>query len=742
MPPVPDGPPGVCGVPDARQGGAVPPVPPRPAGPPPAATVPSPSHGRSAAYDARVTPPMPGWGPGASPGGSVSARPPGADFLDWLRTPRPPALPGIWRFGHRPRPEVEPEQTPGRQLVSGALIALLVGWLFWSLLLNNYLWGDWWLAPLFALLPSSWAPSGSQAAVRATNIYQLLITLLFLVVVARLGRWPELWRRYSPWSRARRETTSAASPPPAPTPREDPVQWPELRAAGEHAVADRLADEAFAGRLRDVDHARLVRAWRSVQSGQLPVETFRRDVLRDGAAAFPHPSGRRDLPARSVPHDLATGQVRLGATLDDARNAYAYRTAGFALGSELLATSLVAVGPAGSGKTGALVRPVAEALCLQALAGRAAVVVVGAESAALGRADNYDIVIRLGHPDSVYDLDLYGGTHDAEEAATFLAEALVGDLPQASSSGRRPSTVLAQVLGPFRAVQGRFPSVAELRLLLDGSPKHLAALRAALAAAGHSALLRDVESRERQAGQPGDAAPLLVDRLALLDRPAFADFFDTSGEGAPFSFRALDHPVRVRIELPSRSHPDAARVLARLVLAQFTASVLVRGDVSLFACLALDDAAGVVTAESVRGIQSLRSAHAGVLLALRTLDDVPQELRAPLLGAVGCRMALSGVAPRDGQDFAAAWGTEWREIRDVTDRQIVADEPLTKVSHFLRKAITGKAPTAQSVTVRQVERERWSASELAHALPPGHAVVSLTTVRGEHAPPLLVDLRH
>ncbi|NED87843.1 ATP-binding protein, partial [Streptomyces sp. SID11233] len=74
----------------------------------------------------------------------------------------------------------------------------------------------------------------------------------------------------------------------------------------------------------------------------------------------------------------------------------------------------------------------------------------------------------------------------------------------------------------------------------------------------------------------------------------------------------------------------------------------------LFACLALDDAAGVVTAASVRGIQSLRSAHAGVLLALRTLDDVPQELRGPLLGAAGCRMALSGVAPRDGQDFAAA----------------------------------------------------------------------------------------
>ncbi|WP_433340451.1 ATP-binding protein [Streptomyces sp. CA-253872] len=750
MPPVPDGPPGDRVVPDARQGGPVPPVPPRPAGPvpplpagPPShAPVPPPPRARPAAHDARVPPPMPGWDPGPSPRGAVPERPPGADFLDWLRTPRPPALPGIWRFGHRPRPEVEPEQVPGRQLVSGALLALLVGWLFWSLLYNGYLWGNWWQAPLTVLIKTTPLESQSIGAAYVSWIYILLVAALVAVMVARLGRWPELWRRYSPWSRARREADSAASPPPAPAPQEDPAQWPELRAAGEHAVADKLADEAHAGRLRDVDHARLVRAWRSVQSGQLPAETFRRDILRDGAAAFPHPSGRRDLPARSVPHDLATGQVRLGATLDDAHNPYAYRTAGFALGSELLATSLVAVGPAGSGKTGALVRPVAEALCLQALAGRAAVVVVGAEGASLGHADNYDIVIRLGHPDSVYDLDLYGGTHDAEEAATFLAEALVGDLPQASSSGRRPSTVLAQVLGPFRAVHGRFPSVPELRLLLDGSPKHLAALRAALAEAGHSALLRDVESRERQAGQPGDAAPLLVDRLALLDRPAFADFFDTSGEGAPFSFRALDHPVRVRIELPARSHPDASRVLARLVLAQFTASVLVRGDLSLFACLVLDDAAGVVTGASVRGIQSLRSAHAGVLLALRTLDDVPQELRGPLLGAAGCRMALSGVAPRDGQDFAAAWGTEWREIRDVTDRQIVADEPLTKVSHFLRKAITGKAPTAQSVTVRQVERERWSASELAHALPPGHAVVSLTTVRGEHAPPLLVDLRH
>ncbi|KPC89635.1 hypothetical protein ADL27_40045, partial [Streptomyces sp. NRRL F-6602] len=89
---------------------------------------------------------------GAPPG---AAPPDGASFVAWLRTERPAAGPGIWRYGHTPRPEVEPEPTPGRQLISGALIALLVGWLVWSLLWNGYL-GSWWLLPLELLTPASW----------------------------------------------------------------------------------------------------------------------------------------------------------------------------------------------------------------------------------------------------------------------------------------------------------------------------------------------------------------------------------------------------------------------------------------------------------------------------------------------------------------------------------------------------------------------------------------------------------
>ncbi|WP_030346370.1 hypothetical protein [Streptomyces sp. NRRL S-1022] len=697
---------------------------PRPTPPPAGAAVPPMPAG---------APPAPSAPPGAPP------KPDGSPFLTWLRTPRPEAALGVWRLGHRPRPAQEPEQIPTRQLISGALIAFLVGWLVWSLLWNGYL-GTWWVLPLELFTPDSWRQGNDRIgnAILWYSYYSV-IALAILLVVGRLGRWGEVWRRYGP--SAWRPSVPAEAPQPAPD--QDPVEWPQLRQAGAYEAAERLAAEAKAGLMRDVDHARISRAWQSVRSGRHTLAGFTGAVLQNGAAACPHPSGDRDLPARHARHDLLTGQVRLGTTADDPRNPYHYRGAGLALGPELLGTSLLAVGPAGSGKTGALVRPLAESLCLHALAGRAAVVVVGAAGTGLGPGEAYDVVVRVGHPDSVYDLDLYGGTTDPDEAAAILAEALVGDLadPHPGSDSRRSTTVLAQLLGPFRAVHDRFPSVPELRQLLDGAPGPLAALRKGLTDAGQASLLRELDARERQMAHPGDVGTVLADRIALLDRPAFAAFFDTSGQSRPFSLRALDHPVRVRIDLPQRGHADASRILARLVLAQFTASVTVREDRSLFACLLLDDATGVVTPEAVRGIQRLRSANAGSVLTLRTLDDVPRPLRGPLLGATGCRMALSGLTPWDGQDFAEVWGKEWTETRDVTDRQIIAETPAGKAVHMLRRVITGQAPTARAVTVRQVERERWSASELAHGVPPGHAVLSLTTVQGEHAPPLLVDLR-
>ncbi|RPF45178.1 hypothetical protein EDD96_1730 [Streptomyces sp. Ag109_G2-6] len=747
----------------------------------------------------------------------------GSPLADWLRTPRPQAEPGVWRFGYVPRKGSEADPVSDRSLLSGAVISFLACVLVWSLLTNGYI--PYIEVPLKLFTPRDWWELGGGAVDHrgqaAQQVYELLLTAGLVAWFSRLGAWGTAFDRlvaarggharkmgavtggllvalliwthtvpadalffahlpykdmsptlglvlslllnvllYGPvalyftrlggWWGAKAVGRGAAMPgkgaapaPSAPGPVEpgspaDPAEWPELRDAGLGDVARRLGGEVLGGRMNDVDYARIRRAWESVRADPARLPAFADAVRDQGAAACVHPSGDRDLPVRAARHDLLARQVLLGTVEDGERNPYARRGTGLALGPDVLGTSLLAVGPSGSGKTARLVRPVVESLALQALAGQAAVVAVGAAGSRLGPDEAYDIVVRVGDPESVHDLDLYGGTGDCDEAAALLAEALVADVPGADV--RRAATALAQLLGPFRAAHGRFPAVPELRELLDGVPGAVTSLRQALEGAGQQAMLRELDARERQYGAHGDPGPALADRIALLDRPAFAGFFDTTGRARPFSLRTLEHPVRVRVDLPERGHAEASRMLARLLLAQFNASVAARADRSLFAFLALDDASHTLTPETVRGLQRLRSVNAGVLLALRSLDDVPEALRTPLLGAVGCRMAFSGVTTWDGQRFADAWGTEWVETRDVTHRTVFADQPLTRAIHAFRKMVTGKAVTTDAVTVRQVERERWSASDLAHAVPPGCAVLSLTSVRGERAAPLLLRL--
>ncbi|MER5807771.1 ATP/GTP-binding protein [Streptomyces sp. NPDC002033] len=732
----------------------------------------------------------------------------GSPLAVWIRTPRPAADPGVWRFGHEPRRADAAEATTDRSVLTGAVISFLACVLVWSLVSNNYI--PYFDVPLKLFTPRDWWQLGGAPVdgrgTAALQAYMLLVTVLLVIWFSRLGSWRLAFERLvaARGTRARIAGAAAgglfvemliwtntltvlglvgghlpyeemsagtvtlvtylvyavvsapvvvffarlarkaapgqrpAATSPAPASGGDPREWGELRERGLGEVAERLRGEAEGGRMNDVDFVRIRRAWSGVRADPARLRAFGAAVMADGGGACVHPSGDRDLPVRAARHDLLARQVLLGTVEDQERNPYVRRGTSLALDPDVLGTSLLAVGPSGTGKSARLVRPVVESLALQALAGQAAVVAVGSAGAQLGPDAAYDVVVRVGDPASVHDLDLYGGAADPDEAATLLAEAFVGDLP--GLDVRRAATALAQLLGPFRAAHGRFPGVPELRELLDGLPAALDALRHALDGTGQQAMLRELDARVRQYGAPGDPGPALADRLALLDRPAFAGFFDPTGQGRPFSMRALEHPVRVRIDLPERGHAEASRMLARLLLAQFNACAAARSDRSLFAFLALDDASHTLTPETVRGVQRLRSANAGVLLTLRALDDVPEALRTPLLGAVGCRMAFSGVTTWDGKRFAEAWGTEWVETRDVTHRTVFADQPLTRAIHAFRKLVTGKAVTTDAVTVRQVERERWSASELAHAVPPGCAVLSLTSVKGERAAPLLVRL--
>ncbi|MDQ0810855.1 hypothetical protein QFZ63_002569 [Streptomyces sp. B3I7] len=583
------------------------------------------------------------------------------------------------------------------------------------------------LLSLFVLLTDGYE---LMASALFTYTLYTVITLLVVWPFARLGN----WRAYARELLARPGPDSAPGALPVVRPRS---HWPLLRDAGQYDIADLLTAEVAGGRMNDVDCVRVEHAFETARR-DAGLGAFRDSVLRRGGAAATHPSGARDLPRRTARHDLLTGQVRIGRWAESERTPHSYREAGAALGPDVLGTSLLAVGPSGSGKTRTLVEPVTESLALQALTGSCAVVAVSAAGSPLGADDSFDVIVRIGDPSSVHDLDPYAETDDPDEAAGFLAEALVGDLEVVSAQSA--ATALAQLLGPFRAVHGRFPALPELRELLEGEENALTGLREALAASGNDLMRRELDARLRQTGMPGDPGRALADRLSLLNRPLFADFFGGGGPGRPFSLRAIaHHPLRVRIDLPERGHEEAGRLITRLVLAQF--HTVVRTRRPHFACLVLDDATGTVTTESVRRIQRLRSQHAGVLLTLRTVGDVPEALHGPLYGAVGCRMAFCGVTTWDGSRFAQTWGTEWVETTEVAKHTVFADQPMTRAIHKVRKLMTGKAVTTDAVTVRQVERERWSASELTQAVPPGHAVLSLIDVEGRHTPPLLVDLR-
>lgn len=774
-------------------------------------------------------PPMPRQAPG-------SAVPP---LIRWLRAPRPEAEPGVWRHGYEPRPDKEPEKIGDRQLLGGALLALLIGLLVWSLCWNGYIKA--WLWPLLWFTPESWRTAGGNIAAfdLASRIYYVLFAALLAAVCGRYGRWPRVWQRYAPerWQRRLRPLLAplahlkpyrrasaallggllvgllcasgswtfwltpgwaltpvkwhsmepiaglvffniyyllaaalllaltawaggwralwrdrhgkdAADQPWTPMPDRAPPaeleRWPELRTAGYPEAADLLMREAHSGRIGDLDYIRIEREWRTVRSRPSVVPEFVDEVLAQGAAAYVHPSGARDLAARTATHDLLTGQVRIGAASEEERNPYRYRGHTMGLDPALLGTSLLAVGPPGSGKTGRIVRPTVEALCLQALSRQAAVVAVGTPRAALGPDDAFDVVVRVGDPRSTHDLDLYAGITDPDEAAALLGEALLG---AELGDTREASRVLGQLLGPYQAAYGRFPSVRELRELLDGSDVVLAALRGALDEAREFSQQRELDARERAAARPGDLGQLLADRVSLLTRPAFDGFFGADAGSAaaaqgppPFSLSALQHPIRVRVDLPDRGHVEASRILTRLVLAQFTASVTTRQDRSLFAALVLDDATHAITPEAVRGLRELRAANAGAVLTLRTLDEVPKRLRATLVGTVGCKVALSGLTTWDGEVFAHAWGQDWVKTEEHTHNPDFSGGLLKRAVRGVRSAFTGVRATTTSVTVRSVQRERWSASDLAHKVPPGHAVLSLTSVRGETSPPVLTRL--
>ncbi|MFD0631126.1 helicase HerA domain-containing protein [Catenulispora yoronensis] len=508
-----------------------------------------------------------------------------------------------------------------------------------------------------------------------------------------------------------------ALPPPKPD------MWRDLRSAGHVAAASRLDAAADHGELTDVDYVRVTRVIRQAQGDDDRLAAAAAEIEDAGAHAWLHASGQRDLPARLGEHDLMTGQVRLGVASRTGKNPATHAGQTFALDAEVLRTSLLVIGPPGSGKSRSFARPIVELLGLQTLTNMASVVVIDPRGD-YALPGFFDVDIDPGNPESPWGFDLYGGARNPAEAADRLAGALLppGVEPEADAAAHN---ALDAALSWFRERESRYPTLRELIAELDqGGPR------------------------------------LLVERLRLLDRPALVDLFD----GPPdrrFSMREIDKPLRVRIALPEGAHPQAARILARLAVSQFVQTVSAPDvDRSIFKGLVVDDAGRFVDEYVVQGLQRARAANAGLILLAQSMREFPEDLRATVFANTGCKAVFAGIDPQDAAYIADFWGKQWVPETTVTTGQehttrsgtITGPPERRRSAQSLGRntkrpgqllALTGGSSVAhqRSVSTRPVERYVWSPSEIINEIPTGHALISLATADGFRTPPVLVDLR-
>jgi hypothetical protein len=522
--------------------------------------------------------------------------------------------------------------------------------------------------------------------------------------------------------------------PPPPEPRRSVQPWEPIRESHSD-LAQQLDELARSADFGDVDRARIGHVIARSAANPDELQKLMRAVDSDSSAALVHPSKQRNLPGtRFARHNLLAGQVRLGEVVPDQRSDFDV-TGDFGIDLDVLRTSLLVIGPPGSGKTRGIATPIVEHLSLAALTGKASMVVVDPKSTDFAYDGWFDVTIDPLNPSCGFSL--FGGSRTADVAADRLASAL---LPPRVSDDKAyfidaSKNALYACLAPFEAAYQRWPTVVELLGLLRAEQASMDRVKERLRGAGSKEMKALLDSREAQTQRTADPAASLVERFALLDRPSLRNLFDHPGP--TFQMRDLNRPVRVRVALPEAEYPDASRILARLVVSQFvqiTSSA--ETDRSIFKGLVIDDAGRFVDDYAARGVQKLRSNNAGLVLLSQTISDFQPEVRATVFGSTGCKAVFGGIDPADADVFSRWFGEQY-----VTETTISRSATSgTQYNQFGSVGGRSESRTA-GYSARRVERARWTVSDIITGVPAGHVLVSLARSNGVRVGPVLVNLR-
>jgi hypothetical protein len=500
----------------------------------------------------------------------------------------------------------------------------------------------------------------------------------------------------------------------------------------------------------DVDRARIRRALETARGdSKLHVELVE-TLIAEGSGAFVHPSGQRNLPGRRARHDLGARAVALGRIADAVpvavdKNPAELLGRPFGLDLDLLRTSLLVIGPPGSGKTRSFAEPIIEHLALEALAREASLVVLDPKGDDFAFDGWFDYTIDIGNPHASCGFSLFGGADSPAEAADRLASALIpAATPETAYFTDSAKNALYNALAPYLAAHdGRWPTLrALLDLLTSPGGSTWQSVRDRLRNKGRLKEFElELSARERQTSRRDDPAASLAERLGLLNRPHLVQLFDV--QEPRFGMRQIDTPVRVRIALPEEQSPDAVRILARLAISQFAqVASSPKANRSIFKGLVCDEAGRYIDDYVVGAVRKIRSNNAGMVLLTQSLADIPADLCDSLFTSTGGKAVFAGANPRDAESLSAYWGTRFapeithhagvQEGRSLTTRGII---PLPgDITRGRQRSVS------HSTSIRQEERLLWSAGEVINAIPARHCVVTLTSSDGRRSPPMLVEV--
>lgn len=193
----------------------------------------------------------------------------------------------------------------------------------------------------------------------------------------------------------------------------------------------------------------------------------------------------------------------------------------------------------------------------------------------------------------------------------------------------------------------------------------------------------------------------------------------------------------MRVVLPEAQYPDASLILARLVVSQFVQVVLsTDSNRTIFKSLIIDEAGRFVDDYVARGVQRVRAHNAGLVLLTQTLSEFRPDVRPTVFGSTGCKAVFAGVDPADAQAFSAWFGEHY-----VTEITRSRGQQASQRYDGTHAPAGHNQSESRSISIRQVERPRWSPSDIITAIPAGHAVISLARSTGQRAGPVLVNLR-